>query len=60
MPFSSGDADLVGGTTPVFKTAATHGGFRRKNVGNVKLKKGANKLKFDAPLAQLGEFTFSR
>ena len=45
VPFSSGDADLVGGATHVFKTAVTGGEFKRKNVGNVKLRKGVNELK---------------
>lgn len=45
VPFSSGDADLVGGATHVFKTTSTGGQFKNKNVGTVKLKKGPNKLK---------------
>lgn len=45
VPFSSGDGDIVGEAAQVFKTTATGGEFKSKNVGSIKLKKGTNKLK---------------
>ncbi len=45
VPFSTGDGELVGGATHVFRTTSTGGAFRRRNIGNVKLRKGPNKLK---------------
>lgn len=45
VPFSSGDGDIVGAAAQIFKTTATAGQFKAKNVGSIKLKKGTNKLK---------------
>ena len=45
VPFSTGDGEVVGEAAHVVKTTATGGEFKLKRVGNIKLKKGANKLK---------------
>lgn len=45
VPFSTGDGEVVGGATHVFRTRSTGGAFKRRSVGNVKLRKGLNKLK---------------
>ncbi|MEN6645488.1 MAG: alpha-L-fucosidase [Armatimonadia bacterium] len=45
VPFSSGDGDIVGSPDHVFTTKATGGEFKSRNIGNVKVKKGVNKLK---------------
>lgn len=46
VPFSSGDGDIVGAAAQIIKAAGTGGAFKSKTVGSIKLKKGANKIKF--------------
>lgn len=46
VPFSSGDGSIVGAAAQVIKTSGTSGAFKAKTVGSIKLKKGANKIKF--------------
>ena len=46
VPFSSGDGGIVGEAAQVIKTSGTGGAFKNKTVGSIKLKKGANKIKF--------------
>jgi len=46
VPFSSGDGDIVGAAAQIIKTTGTGGAFKGKTVGSIKLKKGANKIKF--------------
>jgi len=45
VPFTSGDGEIVGGATHLIRTSSTGGEFKRKTVGNVRLKRGPNKLK---------------
>jgi alpha-L-fucosidase len=44
-PFGTGDGSVTGKATQTIKTATTKGIFKNKTVGNIKLKKGANKIK---------------
>jgi alpha-L-fucosidase len=46
VPFGSGDGGMVGTAAQVIKTTGTGGAFKSKTVGSIKLKRGANKIKF--------------
>ncbi len=45
LPFTSGDGDIVGAASMEFRTRSTGGRFRRRVLGDIRLRRGENRLK---------------